>query len=113
MCQDNRATPDVRLPLSKNGPGTLTPAASNPIVAAEATTTIAALLITLVRRNRLGQRPGLGFFASLNPAGKPHSSEQIRNMVETQVSFLATDGVWIYQPNPRCILRVAKCNGPE
>ena len=46
MCQDNRATPDVRLPLSKNGPGTLTPAASNPIVAAEATT-IAALLITL------------------------------------------------------------------
>jgi len=38
--------PNVRLPLSKNGPGTFTPAASNPIVATEATT-IAPALITL------------------------------------------------------------------
>ena len=48
---------------------------------------------------------------ALNLAGKPHPLEQIRNMAETQVSFLATDGVWIYQPSSRCILRVAKCNG--
>jgi hypothetical protein len=36
----------VRLPVSKNSAATLTPAASNPIVATEATT-IAAALITL------------------------------------------------------------------
>jgi hypothetical protein len=34
----------VRLPLSKKGPGTLTPAASNPIVATEATTIAPALV---------------------------------------------------------------------
>jgi hypothetical protein len=46
-------------------------------------------------------------------AGKPHRAEQTGKMRRVRVPRLATHGVWIYQPSPRSILHVAKCNGPE